>query len=280
MHDEGLNASMVETISAWFEGGECTRAMQIGEVALVYNSPDSSQPSGTETIRFNGFEKLEKVAPNPQFIDAVASKEGTYSVNLAHIARTSVAFKYQVHLDSSTIASYAPLRVVPAFKVEASQTLVMLSYSFNPAFSCNLSEGVSSISLNNVILILHVEPGSGRVSRCQAQGGGVYARERNLIYWRLNELKLQVDGTPLVQRAKFITEGEIKPGKAEARWELGGEQMSQLGSGIGLSRQEVAADSDPFADDDSAAPTPTMDWKEVSVVRRLRSGTYVAAAAA
>src|ERR1700748_3181405 len=122
--------------------------MQIGELALVYNSHDSSEPSGTETIRFDQFDTLEKVAPNPLFIDPVSGQDGSYTVNLSHIARTSIAFKYQVHLNAEHASSSAPLRLAPAWKVDPSQTLVMLSYSLNPAFLAKLPEGATSVTLS------------------------------------------------------------------------------------------------------------------------------------
>jgi len=279
MHVNGLNASIVETVSAWFEAGTCTRAMQIGELALVYNSEDT-EPTGNDTIRFEHFDSLEKVAPNPIFIDSIAGKTGTYNVHLSHIVRTQIAFKYQIHLDSDEASSFAPLKLIPAWKVEANQTLVMLSYSFNPAFAAKIPDGVISVTLSNVILIVHLDPGGGKILRCQAQGGGTYSRERNLVYWRLNEITLQRDGSAQALRARFFTDGQASPGNAEARWELSGDQILTLGSGIGLSRLEgpdnafeTTAD-DPFADEGGAV-TPTSTWKEVEIVRRLRSGTYV-----
>ncbi|KAF2664483.1 hypothetical protein BT63DRAFT_483188 [Microthyrium microscopicum] len=290
MHSPGLNASIVETVSAWFVGGECTKAVEIGEVALVFNSHDSAEPSGTETIRFDHFNTLEKVAPNPVFIDPVANKDGNYTVNLSHIARTSVAFKYQVHLDASSASTSAPLRLIPAWKVGAEQTLLMLTYSLNPSFTPKIASGVSAVHLTNVVLIAHLDPGAGKISRCQAQGGGVYDRQRNIVYWRLNEITLTKDAPAQALRARFFTEGEAKPGHAEARWELAGEQLAMMGSGIGLSRMDAVTpkpavegeEADPFADADaeeSGVPTPTVSWTDVATVRKLRSGTYSAEAA-
>jgi hypothetical protein len=275
----GLNASIVETVSAWFEAGTCTRAIQGGEIALVYNS-DDAELTGTETIRFEHFDLLEKVAPNPLFIDPVAGKPGNYNVHLSHIARTAVAFKYQTLLDPARASVFAPLRLAPAWKVEANQTLVMLSYSLNPAFAAKLPESATSITLSNVIIIVNLDPGEGKILRCQAAGGGTYSRERNLVYWRLNEVTLQRDGPAQALRARFFTDGQATPGNAEARWELIGDQISALGSGIALSRLEgpetafETTEDDPFADE-SGAVTPTVTWKEVEIVRKLRSGTYV-----
>jgi hypothetical protein len=254
--------------------------MQIGEVALAYNPIDASEQATSETIRFENFATLEKVAPNPQFIDALPDKEGTYSVSVTSLSKTTIAFKYQVHLDESTFASHAPVLLAPAWKVEPTQTFVRLAYSLNPEFAKRLPEGTTSITLSNVIVIVHLDPEGASVLRCQAAGGGLFAREKHLVYWRLNEVTLSRDAPAQLLRAKFFTEGEAKPGSAEARWEITGDQLASLGTVIGISRMETASSenetADPFADEDAAPSSPAVAWKEVKTVRRLRSGSYVA----
>ena len=293
LHDPGLSASIVETVSAWFSAGKFERAIQIGEVALAYNSAEPPDSGSTETIRFNNFSSLEKVAPNPHFIDPVHDKDGTYSVNLSRIHKTSVAFKYQVNLgdSSETAASHAPLRLVPAWKLESTQAFLLLHYSLNPAFAANLpaEDGPSAaVQLSNVILIAHLDPAGGRALRCNASGGGVYARERSLVYWRLGDVSLPRDGSPLSLRARFATDAEARPGLAEARWEVSYEQFggaAAASAGVGLSRLEPGGGPasageavDPFADEGSAVTTPTATWSDVKAVRKLRSGTYAASA--
>jgi hypothetical protein len=262
----------VETVSAWFSNGIVDRALQIGELALAYNAPPDAEVS-TETIRFDNFSALEKVAPNPHFIEPVPSKDGTYSVAVSKIPKTAVAFKYQVHLDPAHADTYAPLRIVPAWKQDGNQTLFMLSYSFNSGYS---SKGASSVPLSNLILLVHI---NGNITRCQASNGGTYARERNVVYWRIGDITL-TDGVPAqVLRARFFTEGDFKSGNVEARWELAGS-----GSGVGLSKLENLAtdvkkedgeEADPFADEDGER-TPVIEWRSVRAVRSLRAGTYVA----
>lgn len=96
MYQPGLNASIIETVSAWFTNGHVMKAIVIGEVALAYNSPGNARQTGLETVRLENFPVLEKVAPNPKFISQVPSRSGEYTVDLSHISRTSLAFKYQV----------------------------------------------------------------------------------------------------------------------------------------------------------------------------------------
>ena len=264
-----MNASVVETISARFENGKLASSSLTGEIALAYNPADFSSPFGTENIRLENFSSLEKVAPNPAFINQTPDKEGEYSVNLSNIAKTQVAFKYQVRLDDK--GSQAPLLVAPAFKIEANQFSVIVAYSLNPTF---VLQGKESITLSNVMLALTVE--GAKATSCQSRPVGTFSREKNLIVWQLNDITLTTGAAPEKMLARFATESEAKSGSIEARWEITGENAQALGSGLNVSVQGQANDgSDPFADE-SAAGAPGARWKPVQGVKKLTSGSYSA----
>jgi len=279
MHDPGLNSSIVETLSAWFTDGAITRALLIGEVALVYNPLDFSAPFGTDTIRLNNFSELEKVAPNPTFIEAVNDNPGSYTVNLAQTTKTSIAFKYQVRLEEAAVAGYAPLTLKTVWKVESTQASVLLTYGLNPAFALSMDFSKTSITLSNVIIVIHLDPTGPRATSCKAVGGGTFSREKNLVYWRLGDVTLQKDGPSQTLKARFFTDAEAKTGNVEARWELHQGSAAGAGSGLSVSVMEHSTgadgDANPFADED-AAPAPAVSWKEVRTVKSLRSGTYLA----
>ncbi|KAF2495726.1 hypothetical protein BU16DRAFT_527494 [Lophium mytilinum] len=276
LHGPGLNSSLVETVSTWFEQGTITKAMVIGQVALAFNPLDLSSPFGTESIRLENFPVLEKVAPNPAFIEQVADSPGNYSVDLARITKTSVAFHYQVHLDSANLATFAPLMLSPAWKVETAHTSALLSYSLNPAFPLGSS---SSITLHNVVLVMRLEPGV-KTTHCQSKPVGTFSRDKALIYWRLGDVTLSPDQPAHQIRARFFTDGEAKPGNVEARWEISGEHAAAMGSGLSVSQLDTEGktevEADPFADESAAPASPAAVWKEVQSVRRISSGTYVA----
>lgn len=279
LHEPGLNASLVEMVSAWFEQGNITKAMVIGQVALAYNPIDiSAGPFGTENIRLENFPVLEKVAPNPAFIEQVVDSPGTYSVNLSQIMKTSVAFHYQVHLESSNLASFAPILLSPAWKSEATQTSVLLHYSLNPTFELG---DATTVTLQNLVLVIRLEPGV-KTTSCQSKPAGTFSRDKGLIYWRLGDVTLSRDQPTQTLRARFFTDGEAKPGNSEARWEITGDHSLSVGSGLGVSqttRMETKQDgeSDPFADADENAPpaSPAVGWKAVASVKRFASGTYL-----
>ncbi len=280
LHEPGLNASLVETVSAWFEQGTVTKAMVIGQVALAFNPVDiSAGPFGTESIRLDNFPVLEKVAPNPAFIEQLPENPGNYTVDLSKITKTSVAFHYQLHIEDGNITALAPLVLSPAWKVEPTQTSAILHYSLNPKFNLG---GAQSITISNLVLVVRLEPGS-KATSAQSKPPGTFSREKSLIYWRLGDVTVSKDQPALSLRVRFITEGEAKAGNAEARWEISGEQSLNLGSGLGvsasvpLSETKADVEADPFADaDETAVPaSPAIGWKPVASVKKISSGTYL-----
>ncbi|KAL6156910.1 Suppressor of Profilin deletion [Exserohilum turcicum] len=279
LHEPGLNASLVETVSAWFEQGNVTKAMVIGQVALAYNPVDiSAGPFGTESIRLENFPVLEKVAPNPAFIEQTPENPGSYTVDLSKITKTSVAFHYQLHVEESNVGSLPPIILSPAWKPEPTQTSVILHYSLNPKFDLGTA---TSITMRNLVLVIRLEPGS-KATSCQSKPAGTFSRDKSLIYWRLGDVTLAKDSVAQTLRARFLTDGQANPGNTEARWEISDEHSLALGSGLGvsmsqsLSTKKDDAEDDPFADiDENAPPSPAIEWKPVNTVKKMISGTYL-----
>lgn len=262
----GLNTSIIETVSAWFEHGIVTRSVVIGEVALAYNAADFTSPFGTETIKLENFSALEKVAPNPAFLNQTADGSGEYTVDLRGIPRTTVAFKYQIYTPEPTGAQ-APLLITPAWRVEPTQASAILSYSLNPAFALN---GRTSVTLSNVVLILHVDTAGARPASCQSKPVGTFDKSKSLIYWQLGDITLAAGAAPTKLLARFLTPGEAKPGHVEVKWDIVGEQG--LGSGLAISvREEGGSGADPFADESAAG---AASWKRTPEIRKIVSGTY------
>ena len=273
MHQPGLNASIVETVSATFSQDQVTKAVVIGELALQHNPSATASPSGSDSIRLENFPVLEKVAPNPTFITQTPAKSGEYTVNLSQVTRPSVAFKYQVHLEDSNLAAHAPVSISPTWKVEPTQASVILTYSFNPAF---VSPARRSVSLKNVVIFIAAE--NAKALGCQSKPAGIFSKERSMIYWKLGDMTL--DGyaeAPQKLLARFNTDSEAKPGNVEVRWEISGEQAQGLGSGLSLSQSSIKEEggSDPFADE-GTTPNPSGNWREVPVTRKIMSGKYIA----
>lgn len=293
LHGPGLNTSIVETVSAWFTDSTITRAVVVGELALAYNPSDVSTPFGTDTIRLDNFGSLEKVAPNPAFIEPLTvngdfsgarTHPGSYSVSLRDIvSKTVVAFKYQVRVEPSDLDQHCPLRMHASWKIEDTQASVVLQYSLAPGFAATLPAAVSSVHLENAVLLLNIDQSGAKASNAKAMGGGIFSRERGLVYWRLGDITLARDAPANTLRARFFTEGPAKAGSVEARWECT-VPASTGQNGLSVSVLDRSGSTqeehDPFADEEAPVAAPQEgSWSVVSAVKKLRSGTYVSGAA-
>ena len=184
--------------------------------------------------------------------------------------RVIVLTRQQVHLEESALAAYAPVILSPLWKVEPTQTSVILNYSFNNAF---VSPTKRSVLLQNVVVMITVE--NTKALTCLSKPPGTFSREKNTIYWRLGNVSLDAYSEgPQRLVARFNTEGEATPGNVEARWEIS--TAEGLGSGLGISHMSGVKEegSDPFADEGISGGSSGM-YKEVPVVRKIMSGKYV-----
>ncbi|MCJ1388852.1 hypothetical protein MMC18_001702 [Xylographa bjoerkii] len=268
MHEPGLNASIIETVSAWFSDSQVIKAVVIGELALSHNISGNVPRSGVESIRLENFPVLEKIATNNTIINQIESKSGEYTVDVSQIAHTSLAFKYQVHMEESAMAAYAPVILSPLWKVEPTQASVILNYSFNNAF---VSPAKRSVSLQNVVVMITVE--NTKALTCLSKPAGTFSKEKNTIYWRLGNVTLDAYSEgPQRLVARFSTEGEATPGSVEARWEISAAEG--LGSGLGISHASGGKEegSDPFADEGIGGSSSGV-YKAVPVVRKIMSGS-------
>ncbi|KUJ16982.1 uncharacterized protein LY89DRAFT_646059 [Mollisia scopiformis] len=278
MHEPGLNASIIETVSASFENGE-TKSMKIsGEIALSHNPSDDLTPSSIETIRIDNFPNLEAIGPNRTFINAVSEeKPDEFAIDISSLSsKPSAAFTYRVHIDDADITTHGPLFLKVAWRKQGADKLgLVLEYSLNPA--C----GTGPITFNNLVLVAMYE--GARASACQTKPTGTHLKEKSLVYWRLGDVTLTNEWHKIICRL-VGTEGAVpEAGHIEARWEINSPTASGLGSGISLSRLEASKgkdkeEDDPFADETMSPTTvsPTGTWKEVATHKKFVSGKYEA----
>ncbi|KAL4815604.1 Muniscin C-terminal mu homology domain-containing protein [Aspergillus spinulosporus] len=279
LHDTGLNASIIETVNAWFSEGVVTKSFVVGELALAYNAiPDVL--SDKIRVRLNNFPVLEKVAANPNFIrevqDQSEDNRGEYDVSLASITRPAptVAFKYQVHINPEDSSSFCPVIFRPAWNLEEFQASVIIFYSLNPSFASATSK--DSITLTNLVLTvnLDISPQEDREVAHATNAvmypntGAVFRRKQSAVIWKIPEFEVtsRSDGKLLV---RFSTANSWpQKGKVEAKFEV---RTPDAGSRLGISAASRPAGSDPFADEDNAQ----AQWSYVPTTRKLAVGKYV-----
>lgn len=307
LHEPGLNASIIETVNAWFSEGAVTRSFVVGELALAY-SPRPDVQSANARVRLDNFQVLEKVAANPHFIseipageketeqDQTDDKRGEYSILLSSISRPAptVAFKYQVHLDQAGASAYCPVILRPAWNLEEFQASAIIFYSLNPEFICGVPG--ESVTLRNLVLSVNLDTSPEDETTKQPREvahatnavmhpntGATFRRKHSTVTWRLPELEVKPgeEGKFLVRFATS-TSGPRK-GKVDAKFTLPIAQ-AQAGTRLGVSIASPKAEthrngSDPFADEDAGAQPP-MDqaptvWNEVPTARKLVAGRYI-----
>ncbi|CAI7623471.1 unnamed protein product [Penicillium bialowiezense] len=292
LYESGLNASIIETVNAWFSEGNVTKSSVVGELALA-NNPVPGSVSDHIRIRLDNFQVLEKVAANPHFVQEAAKdladeKRGEYNVQLGSISRPmpTVAFKYQLHINPSNPSAYCPVIFNPVWNLEELQASAIIYYSLNPAF---ISHPVESISLKNVVLTINLDTAAEdevtkqpRASVAHATSaamypntGAAFRRKTSTVTWRIPELEVKTtapgaEGKFLV-RFSTATPGPRK-GNVEAKFEL---RSTESASQLGISRAASGEDqeTDPFADEDREVQ-PSASWLTVPTARKLIGGKY------
>lgn len=294
MHEPGLNASIVETVSTWFSEGIVKKSFVVGEIALAYNPTQSG--AVMETIRLDNFPVLEKIAPNPNFVSSAVSekgkekatseeKVGEYSVSVSGLKRPTpvVAFKYQLHMDPVDLSASSPILLTPAWQIQDAQASVIVLYTLNPAFflsSARTSSSTTSITLKNVVVSVALDPsidaGKATSAMMAPPNGAAFKRKQGLVVWKMPELVVSDGQQKFLVR--FATTGpKARPGHVEAKWELQGTTGSRLGVSVLDGAGEAKETADPFSDDGMGPSTPARMWNEVHTSRRLTSGRYSAA---
>ncbi|KEY76760.1 hypothetical protein BA78_5758 [Aspergillus fumigatus] len=291
LHQPGLNASIVETVSAWFSEGAVTKSFVVGELALAYNASSGTTPENAR-VRLDNFQVLEKVAANPHFVQEEKGsgdeKRGQYSVLLSNITRSSptVAFKYQVHIDQLEASIYCPVIFKPAWNLEEFQASVIIFYSMNSSFASSVPR--ESITIKNLTLTVNLdtspeegrEPAHATSAVMYPNSGATFRRKQSAVTWKIPELEVRTgaDGKLLV---RFATSTSWpRKGKVDAKFEL---QTADAGSRLGISIMSQHEDTpqtgtDPFADEDGslqASDSLSTSWEEVPTVRKLVAGKYV-----
>ncbi|KAJ5682545.1 hypothetical protein N7462_005710 [Penicillium macrosclerotiorum] len=300
LHEPGLNASIIETVNAWFAEGSVTKSFVVGELALAHNAT-AGVVVDSERIRLDNFPVLEKVAANPHFVqeankEGADEKRGEYNVQLNNISRAlpTVAFKYQIHLDQTNPSAYCPVLFKPVWNLQESQASAIIFYSLNPVF---VSQPATSITLKNVVLTVGLDTAAEDEATKQPRDsvahavnavmypntGATFRRKTSTVTWKIPELEIKAAGAGgeegrFLVRFATSTPGPRK-GNVEAKFEL---HTTETGARLGISRAVPDAQQkeiDPFADDGSPrnARTASVSWLEVPVARKLVGGKYISA---
>ncbi|TIA90235.1 hypothetical protein E3P81_02567 [Wallemia ichthyophaga] len=214
---EGLKPAITENVNVLMKGGEVVKVMITGEVSLWYKP--SSVSVDTPTFRLSAFEQLEKVAPNPQYLEHIADRHGEYKVNLDALSKVGKALvlKYQLYISQSQLKSYVPMLVNMKWKHEFNTHSAIVNYSLNQESSL-MKKGKA---LNGVQLLIPINAKS-----VQSKPQGIYSPERKKMTWMLNNIN---DGNSDKILARFVVDDEqYQQQPAQLKWIFGGEITSDV----------------------------------------------------
>ncbi|RWA10886.1 hypothetical protein EKO27_g4221 [Xylaria grammica] len=278
MHQPGLNSSVIETVSATFDGGAVKSVKVSGEIALSFNPGDDQNPPSHLSVRINNSSLLESIGPNRIFVSNSPDHTDQFTLDTSHLRNTHIGFSYKLKADVDAPPSeHAPVLLQPTWKPQGDKLGLLLQYKPNPSF--NFAANNPPVQLHNLVIFASYE---GKASGAQTKPSGTHLKDKHLVYWRLGDVTLtpDADWQKIVCRIVGEQGAEPKPGNIEARWEFSPPADTEAAQVISLSRFDDGkskdaepADDDPFADAASAAEGK---WVDVPAVRRLLSGRYEA----
>lgn len=229
----GLRASIVETVNVLSKGGEVSRVMITGEIALSYRAGAQQQHQGLR-IRIAHFEQFEKAAPNSSYLTPDANAPGEYTLNAALGATTSTVLKYQLHVPEGREREFVPLNVKAAWKCEPGQTRVIINYVHNPQFKLGGGssaspfgeEDESEARLDEVQVGV---PIGVPVSTFQAKPSATWSGDKARLTFGLDPVQLGASGVEGKLLASVQTEGVAVPQPVSVRWKVVGRTVSAVG---------------------------------------------------
>jgi len=265
MNVSGLGVSVIETVSAWFEGGNLTRQNIHGEIGMTYGKTGETNDSLAVKISGQSASAIERLVPNPAFLESVSQSTEDYNndqdSHYSHIFKVDVAslsrqitstqpqigFKYQ--LSTSVMTSMTPPVIIhPKWKFEKGQISVILSYHISPAFFSTSSSNTITVTSLTLALYLPddlISTSSNQsvnnststreiVKSCLSKPVGTFNKDKGFVFWNLGNVIFTQGETEKKVLARFVTEGgdetsqERNGGKAEVKFCIEGVICSGL----------------------------------------------------
>ena len=261
---QGLRASITETVNVIFAGGAVSRLMIVGEVAVSLRDLASTEPLH---LRLDSFEQLEKVAPNPAFLQPIGvDRPGEYRFDVGALlaqgggsAGQATLLKYQLYVSESRQREYIPLDVTAQWRCEAQQTSFLCNYSPNAQSRLATEAAVdgTAAELQDVSFVISVQPSS--VTGQMSKPTGNWNAEHKRMYWRLDEALSVAAPQPGKVLARFQVDAPSTPGAVQVRWRVPGRTLSNLGLSV--------------VESSSIAPS---SLRFDAITRTTTSGKYVA----
>ncbi|KAK9450442.1 Muniscin C-terminal mu homology domain-containing protein [Limtongia smithiae] len=260
----GLSGSVVERVNVSMTGGVASQVLVVGEIALSLS--EDTPASEPVPLRVTNTEVLDRILPNSSLLEP--SPSGDFMLNSKMLsALPAIAFKYTV-----TNEAYVPVIVKPAWKFEAHQTSIIVSYSLNPSYPAD------EVVFSEFSFVIGIEGASA--TACQSKPPGIFNQEEGLmaiVYTSAESPEYTLrKGVEEMALVRFWTDGlahEAEQGGVAVTF--GFSPPAEVAR-VGIEIQDVKEDEeeDPFADEASSE----QEWTAIPVIRSVSAGRYSAGA--
>lgn len=238
----GLNASIVEVVSAKFRDGEQSSSQIVGEIAFNYNGSESQ----AKTVKITGA-SLGKVVPNTQFIKQIDANEFEVDVSSV-LGRTVGGLKYSLK------EAPAPIVVLPVWRFEAHQASVMLTLKLAPHVT-------ESIELSDVVVSVAID---GVAKSALSKPQGTFNKDKARVTWKfVTPLTLSANSEQKLV-ARFITDSEAREDDKGVMTKFTINEADSVVSKLQLFAQNYDHE-DPFGE---------SEWTVVPSSKMLVAGNY------
>lgn len=289
---QGFRSSITETCNVVSRAGTIVRAMVTGQVEATFRDvgqAELARNGKTIKLRIERFEQLEKVAPNPQFVKALADGQpGEYAVDAEALAgaaaanpdRPVVLFKYQLHIQEGKADRLVPLTVTPQWKCDPTDTKLLIAYGASAeshilagagAERSPFDEPSSAAQIDEISFTVPIS--SANVSNPQSKPfPGEYDPVAKRIVYRAEPLTAE---TPIGKvAARLAVDEPTVPQPIAVRWIVRGVLCSNLDLSVLPSSAE---DGQEGAFDEFGAEVAAGGgaWRLEGVARNCQSGKFL-----
>ncbi|KAF5093411.1 hypothetical protein D0Z00_004074 [Geotrichum galactomycetum] len=256
----GLNASIVEVVSAVVKDGNVSRAQLVGEIALNYRGNSSFA-----NVRVSNQKIFDYISANEEFVKAIDSSKGLYKVSLGNIANgpESIGFKFI----SQSAEKFVPVDFSPIWRIEPNQSSLILAYKVADSF---LRE--SPIVLHDLVISVPVE--GGNAVSVLSKPHGLFSKAKQRIVWRFPQPVVVKAGFEERLVCRFMTEGPTREAAKgiEVKFRMISEGKPRIPSSVEVNGDEslghrVVLD---YNEDENADA-----WKPVDSIVSVNSGRFV-----
>lgn len=258
---QGLNASIVEVVSAVVKDGVVSRAQLVGEIALNYRGEKSEA-----NIRVGNLKIFDYITANDAFVHAIDSSKGLYKANLGSITNgpESIGFKFI----SQNAEKFVPVDFSPIWRIEPNQSSLMLAYKVADSF---LRE--SPVILHDLVISVPIE--GGTAVSAFSKPHAVFNKAKQRIVWQFTQPVVVKAGFEERLLCRFSTEGPAREAAKgiEIKFRVVSEGKSRILNNVEVNGDESVGHRVVLDYNDENETTEA--WKPVTSVVSVNSGRFI-----